>query len=124
MYDYYATIEYWHDGDTVILTADQGFGNSIGLHVRLYDCWCPELSTTKTPDPAGDAAAARVTELMPPGTKVWISTKKAPVDQEWKAVQTGQTFARWLGIVYFANTNNSIGDQLIAEGLGTRNRNS
>lgn len=124
MYDYYATITRWHDGDTVILTADQGFGNHIDLHIRLYDVWCPELSTAKTPSPRGDAAAARVNELLPPGTETWISTIKAPVDQPWKAVQNGQTFSRWLGVIYLPGQNTTVGDVLVAENLGTRTRNA
>lgn len=117
MYDYNAVIGYWHDGDTVILNADQGFGNSIRLHIRLNDVWCPELK-----DPGGPAAWAWANALLPPGSKCWIHTIKAPVDQPWKAIQSGQTFARWLGRVYLPNSYNSIGDALIASGLGTRDR--
>lgn len=124
MYSYNCTIVYWHDGDTAVVDIDEGFGNSLRAHIRLYDCWCPELSTTKTPSPAGEAALARVTQLMPPGTVGVIDTKKAPVDQEWKAVQNGQTFARWLGIIYLPGSAVSIGTQLISENLGTRTRNA
>lgn len=124
MYDYNMTIVYWHDGDTAVVDIDLGFQTSLRAHVRLYDVWCQELPTAAKPSPVGAAAAARVTELMPPGSQGWINTQKAPVDQVWKALQNGQTFARWLGVIYLPGTNTSIGDRLIAEGLGTRTRNA
>lgn len=117
MYDYHATVVRWIDGDTVVLILDQGFGNTKTIHCRLLDCWAPKNGT-----PLGEQATARVNALMPPGTVSWASTVKPGTDQVWKADQLGQTFSRWLGVLYLPRQNTPIGDVLIAEGLATRDR--
>lgn len=116
MYDYPAKIERWHDADTVLLTIDEGFGNSITCWIRFYQCWAQEVDT-----PGGQAALAWVEERWPPGSKVFVLTRKpSPGVKEFEGKQLGQTFARWLGTVYPADVmSGSIGSQLVTNGYAT-----
>ncbi len=116
MYDYKAKIVEWHDADTVKLVIDQGFGEAITCWVRFYGCWAKENGT-----PEGDAALGWVEQYWPAGTDVYVLTRKPTVGGvEFEGKQLGQTFARWLGIVYPSHVlDGSIGEQLIRNGFAT-----
>jgi len=66
---YPAVVVDWHDGDTVHLNADLGFGIHIEapLSCRIWGINAPELSTDE-----GKAALAYALEICPVGTEVTV----------------------------------------------------
>lgn len=118
MYDYKATVVRWHDGDTVLLDIDQGFGNSIRAWVRLVDCWAPEMNA------GGDLALGFARGLAPEGSECFVITRKLDDDKPWfQGKQLGQTFARWLGTVFPARADvGSVNRLMVQAGYATRAR--
>lgn len=70
-YTYAATVTAVVDGDTLDVSLDLGFRLTQGTRVRVLHVDCPEHGT-----PAGDAATARVRELLPSGSAVVLATTK------------------------------------------------
>lgn len=70
-----ATVKSVHDGDTIHANIDQGLGTwnhgisarVEGMAIRFIGCNAAELGT-----PGGDAAAANLTSVLPPGTQIWL----------------------------------------------------
>lgn len=115
LYNYAAKIDHWHDADTALVTIDQGFGNSITCWVRLYGCYAAELDT-----PEGQESLSFVRSLVPDGSECFVSTRKPSKDlREFSGKQLGQTFARWLGFVYTADTRESLVAVLVDSGRAT-----
>lgn len=76
MWDYRARIDQVHDGDTVAVTLDLGFGLAKSLRLRLYDTWAPELTQPGGPETREFAAE-------------WADWNN-PDDAEWPFVVTTQ----------------------------------
>lgn len=78
-YIYNGIVESIHDGDTVHISIDCGFGvwlrgdakTKPGELIRFLGANAAELGT-----PGGDAAAANLQQLLPPGTPVVLRTVK------------------------------------------------
>lgn len=101
MYEYPAKITSVHDGDTMNVDIDLGFGIWIANQpVRLYGLNCPELST-----PAGQEAAQFAKEMLPPGMKCSVHTVK---DKKEK-------YGRYLATVFLPD-GTSFNEMLIATG--------
>lgn len=66
---YRAVVVNVHDGDTVTVTMDLGFGLDLTLPCRIYGINAPELNT-----PEGKAARAYAQTLLPEGTKVMVAS--------------------------------------------------
>ncbi len=72
MYQYNAIIVSNYDADTARLDIDLGFGNwTKSQPIRVYGIDAPEMKTEE-----GKAAKAFVSTLIPPGTKVVLTTFK------------------------------------------------
>lgn len=87
MYQYRAVIRSIHDGDTITVDIDLGFG--VQLHdqkIRLYGINAPELSTAE-----GVAAREALVALAGDSTAVVLETQKAEGDRE--------KYGRWLATV-------------------------
>jgi len=106
----YTPALYWYaailvravDGDTYVVNIDTGFDMwAHRIRIRLKGKDTPEPHTeTKE---AGDAATARVKELMKPGDKIYIHTYKK------------DSFGRWLADVQLAD-GTDLGELLLKEG--------
>jgi endonuclease YncB( thermonuclease family) len=73
----------WHDGDTVHMDLDLGFGTMIRAYDlkghpvnsgRIYLINAPELGSTSNPNPAGIASRDNAIALCPPGTLVQVTS--------------------------------------------------
>lgn len=85
-YQYAATMDRVIDGDTFAVTVDLGFNILHKIHVRLKDIDTPEISTKNQAEKEhGIAAREFVKELLPPGTKVVLSTAKSVIYNRWEA---------------------------------------
>ena len=101
-YTYDATVIDVHDGDTVTLDVDLGFGTWIrGMRIRLFGINAPEL-----PTPEGKAAAAFLQELfIAGGQDVVLESIKDRADKYG---------GRWLGIIRLRGK--SVNDLMVAIG--------
>lgn len=118
MYDYQATVLEWHDGDTVKLRIDEGFGNSITCWVRVIGAYAPELK-----EPGGPEAKAYVESICPVNSTVYVLTRKpGSGNGDFQGKQLGQSFARWLGQVYTSAAGADLAEILVATGHATRNQ--
>lgn len=77
-YTYLATVMSIHDGDSIHVEVDLGFGvwkgsenNVPGVMLRLFGCNAIELK-----DPGGIEARDNLATILPPGTVVVLSTVK------------------------------------------------
>ena len=78
MYTYFGTVVAVHDGDTITLDVDLGFGMWFrGQHFRLAAVSARELS-----QPGGVEARNNLRALIPPGTRVAIGSIKVDGDPE------------------------------------------
>ncbi len=103
MYEYRAIVVAIHDGDTFTLDIDLGLEVWLrGQKLRLAHANAPELPTE-----AGKAARAWVTETMPAGTAVTVSTTKAVGDKE--------KYGRWLASITVPGVRD-LAEALIAAG--------
>ena len=102
---YYATVERWIDGDTVVVWVDQGFDDQTREHLRLKDCWCPELKTS-----GGPAAWSAADALAPAGTRVVIESFH----------DRSESLGRYMANIWVRGQ--SIADYLISSGHGSRTR--
>lgn len=84
MYEYHATVISIHDGDSVILDVDQGFGHRQTMKIRLNGLDTPELATQ-----AGKDVQKWLVGTLPPGTLVQLNSIK---DKQEK-------YGRYLGII-------------------------
>jgi hypothetical protein len=50
MWDRRARVTATHDGDTLIVVLDQGFGDTKSIHLRLLNTFAPELAEKGGPD--------------------------------------------------------------------------
>lgn len=72
MYEYRAVVERVHDGDTVLVDVDLGFGIwKRGEALRLIGIQAPENGTVQ-----GAAATAYLKDMLPAGTLLRITTIK------------------------------------------------
>lgn len=86
MYEYQATIVSVHDGDTITVDVDLGFGIWFTKQpLRLYGLNAPELST-----PAGKEVAKFAQIMLPVGITITIHTIK---DEKEK-------YGRYLAVVF------------------------
>lgn len=76
LYTYRATVVRVVDGDTVDLLLDLGFAILFKHSCRLNGINAPEHGT-----PAGDAAKARLTTLLPDGTPLIVATVKDKLEK-------------------------------------------
>lgn len=69
-YVFNATVDYVHDGDTIRVSIDLGLNVwAKSWSIRFVGCNAAELGT-----PGGDAAAANLKALLPPGTQVTLKS--------------------------------------------------
>lgn len=66
---YRAVVEDVHDGDTVTVAMDLGFGLDLTLPCRVFGINAPELNTAE-----GKAARDYALTLLPVGTKVLVTS--------------------------------------------------
>lgn len=104
MYQYFAQVVRWKDGDTVVLKVDLGYGLSMEWTYRVYRIDTPETSETLYKE-----ATDRANELAPPGAQVVIRSIKNKNNVDI------QTFGRWVAEVYV--NGESVGETLLKEGL-------
>lgn len=72
MYEYRATVLAIHDGDTITVDVDLGFGIRFEeMHLRLLGLNAPELNTT-----AGKLSQSYLVSIMPLGSTITIQTEK------------------------------------------------
>lgn len=87
LYNYRATITGIHDGDTITVDIDLGFGVVMkAQRIRLYGINAPELNT-----PEGVAALTALKTVLSVGQTISVETKKQEGDKE--------KYGRWLGTV-------------------------
>jgi hypothetical protein len=83
-----------HDGDTVKLAIDHGFGEDAKEWVRLKDVWAPEVK-----DPGGseatEACRAWFAEHAPDG-HVQVTTFRTSAPLE---IRFQQSFTRYIGVI-------------------------
>lgn len=83
-----------HDGDTVKLAIDHGFGEDAKEWIRLRDVWCPEVNDPGGPE-ATEACRAWFVEHAPSGyVQVTTFRTSAPLEIRFR-----QSFTRYIGIV-------------------------
>jgi hypothetical protein len=83
-----------HDGDTVRLSIDNGFGSRAVEWIRLEDVWAPELS-----EPGGAqarAACATWFDVHAPDRVVSVTTYRSATPLE---LRFRQSFTRYIGVV-------------------------
>lgn len=101
MYQYNAIVVGNFDADSLRVDTDLGFGNwTKNQPIRLYGVDAPELTT-----PEGKAAKAFVAALVPPGTKVVLTTFK----------DAKEKYGRYLGKVVLLD-GSDLADTLVAAG--------
>lgn len=112
MYQYYATIKEWHDGDTCSVTVDLGFRISLAIKIRLAGIDTPEINSA---DPEKKAAAIkardRAAALCQVGMTVVIETEKSDPRDKF------QRFLAHIPIMYNGK-HVTLTSVLILEGLG------
>lgn len=110
MYSYNATVMKIVDGDSLWLEVDVGFRMTYRANFRLAGINTPELRA-KDPEKkaAAYAAKARLAELVPVGSEVYIETEKPG------------KYGRWLAEVWPLGQDElldpSVNDTLVDEGL-------
>jgi endonuclease YncB( thermonuclease family) len=76
-YYYLAEVVRVIDGDSVVLFVDLGFGITIKTSVRLFGVNAPELNSEDlTLRELAKNAKERLSEMLPPGTKVSVVSHK------------------------------------------------
>jgi len=98
-YEYNARVVRIVDGDTFDADVDLGFHLTSRLRFRLLGIDAPEMRES-----AGPAAKAWLTEAIPVDKAVHIRTEK------------GDSFGRWLAVVYGDAGLASVNDQMVAAG--------
>lgn len=89
MYEYKAVVTHVHDGDTVTLDVDLGFGTwRRDMNIRMVGINAPEI---RTADPAGYAARDYLRALIPDGKLILLRSLKDLADKYG---------GRWLGTLY------------------------
>ena len=105
-WNYEAYCERVVDGDSIKFVVDLGFAVSKRVDVRLFGVDTPEMrGGTDETKAAAQLAKARVEELVPPGTKVFL--RSVELDK----------FGRSLGVV-ITGEGEVINDILVEEHLG------
>jgi endonuclease YncB( thermonuclease family) len=102
-YRYDCIVARWHDGDTVVVDIDLGFG--VWLHevaIRLLGINANELNT-----PAGKEALAYAASLAPPTTRLMLVSYKDRADKYG---------GRWLGTLFRTGDTVSINAMMLASG--------
>lgn len=102
-------VEHVHDGDTLTVNVDVGFGHFPVVAIRLENIECPELWQD-----GGPSAAAFVAYLCDHGSPVVLSTGLTPKSRKQK-----RTFTRYVGIIKTGN-GEDLGDLIYDAGLGKR----
>lgn len=100
MYEYQSSVLRVIDGDTVELIVDLGFRLRVDLIVRLYGINAPEIRTIE-----GKAAKARLSELLPKGAAIRITTLKDKTEK----------YGRYLGILSDGD-GHEINARMVSEG--------
>jgi len=109
-----AYLEEIHDGDTIRLRIDNGFGSRAVEWIRLQDVWAPELNQDGGEQAKADVAGWFV-EQAPNGiVKVTTFRTSAPLEIRFR-----QTFTRYVGIVTALN-GAELNSYLIGKGYVTR----
>lgn len=109
----------WLDGDTLVASwLDLGWGIRITrisepstftlTHVRLVDCWAPELRDDKGVSPSGMAAYDAARNLLGIGARFYLRS-------------TGLSFGRTVGQVWTVD-GLDVGARLVELGLAGRTR--
>lgn len=104
MYTYSAKIIGVYDGDTVTAIVDLGFHIKKEIKIRLAGIDTPELRGAERPE--GLVSKQRLSELIL-DKEVTLKTYK---DKQEK-------YGRWLGDIYISNSEVSVNQILINEGL-------
>jgi endonuclease YncB( thermonuclease family) len=103
-----------HDGDTVKLAVDHGFGEDAKEWVRLRDVWAPELDDEGGPQAKADCDNW-FREYAPDGlVKVTTFRTSAPLE-----IRMRMSFTRYIGIVTAPN-GAELNSWLIDKGYVTR----
>lgn len=98
------------DGDTFVLSVDQGFENSVRIQVRLYGINTPETYGVKKDSEEYKAGFAAKTF-----TSHWIEEAKGQVviiSYDAKKLKT-EKYGRWLAVVYRENDITSLNAALV-----------
>jgi endonuclease YncB( thermonuclease family) len=122
MWDRRAHVEDAHDGDTLRVRLDQGFGDTKTLNLRLYETFAPELK-----QPGGAEAHQFVVD--------WLNEHN-PDGDEWPFVVTtirtradkeAQTLGRYVGILHDVeghclndDVNDFVADKGYVHGIGSK----
>jgi endonuclease YncB( thermonuclease family) len=122
MWDRRAHVEDAHDGDTLRVRLDQGFGDTKTLNLRLYETFAPELK-----QPGGKETRQFVLD--------WLN-ESDPDGDEWPFVVTtirtradkeAQTLGRYVGILHDVegrclndDINDFVADKGYAHGIGSK----
>jgi micrococcal nuclease len=108
----YAKVVEVHDGDTLRILIDQGFGNFTQQDIRVKGINTPEIFGEEKEQ--GLAAKAFVEKLLPVGTPVSI------VSYQTKSGKDKRTFTRYVADVFFTDITGvsvSLGDYLLKQGI-------
>jgi micrococcal nuclease len=102
------------DGDTFVLSVDQGFENSVRVQVRLFGINTPETYGVKKDSEEYKAGFAAKTF-----TSHWMEEAKGQVviiSYDAKKLKT-EKYGRWLAVVYRENDVISLNDALVNANL-------
>jgi micrococcal nuclease len=102
------------DGDTLQLSVDQGFENSVRIHVRLYGINTPETYGVKK-----DSAEYKAGMSAKTFTTHWLLDAQGEItiiSYDAKKLKT-EKYGRWLAVLYRNNDVISLNDALVNANL-------
>ena len=109
VYIYAAKVISVHDGDTLRVRVDCGFGIESTVWIRMEDVFAPELRQAM-----GVLCRDNLRELLPIGAPVVIQTRLLKFDGV--TARFAQSFIRYIGVVYSGEVNINAA---MAEFIGT-----
>lgn len=95
-----ARLEEIHDGDTIRLRIDNGFGSRAVEWIRLQDVWAPELDDPGGPEAKGYCAEWFADHASDGLVRVTTFRTSAPLEIRFR-----QSFTRYIGVVTALNGN-------------------
>jgi endonuclease YncB( thermonuclease family) len=117
MYEYRATLQGVHDGDTITVLLDQGLKEFRSMHIRLFGINAPELATA-----AGKPARDHLTALLggTTGVALVIRTLKDKADkygERWDGMVWLESDGSFNGVNAFVPTVPSINERMVRDGF-------
>lgn len=101
-----------HDGDTVTIEV------RTKIHVRLLDCWCPEIRTKDPDEKWAGLKAKGVAEMLALEKECTLSVPGSGL----KTIGDLTSMGRVLGYVWIGDDPQSLSEQLVAAGVANRDR--